>query len=150
MAYYRSVLSLILLIVATFLVSCGSPSAAKLPETYTSAQIEQIQQYVPDLVALRDRMNEIPTLIQRRDWIDVSNFVHGPLGELRMKMTYVTRNLLPKDQEVARQATRDFLNDLLKIEQAAADSNSQSAVRSYQAALADINKFLGVVPKPST
>ncbi|MEM5838707.1 photosystem II protein PsbQ, partial [Pediococcus acidilactici] len=149
-AYYRSVLSLILLIVATFLISCGSPSAAKIPETYSSAQLEQIQQYIPDLVALRDRMDEIPTMIQRRDWIDVSNFVHGPLGELRLKMTYVTRNLLPKDQEPARQATRDFLNDLLKIEQAAADSNSQSAVRSYQAALADINKFLGVVPKPST
>lgn len=147
MARYRSILSLILLIVATFLVSCSSPSAAKAPPTYTAAQVEQVQQYVPDLVALRDRMNEIPTLIQRRNWVDVSNFIHGPLGELRLKMTYITRNLLPKDQESARQATRDLFNDLVKIEQAAEESNSQAALRSYQAALADINKFLQLVPQ---
>jgi len=51
MARYRSILSLIIVIVATFLVSCGSPPKAL---TYTAAQIEQIQQYVPDMVALRD------------------------------------------------------------------------------------------------
>jgi len=39
----------------------------KSTPTYTAAQIEQIQQYVPDMVALRDRMSELQTLIKRRD-----------------------------------------------------------------------------------
>jgi len=77
MALYRLILSLIIVFVATFLVSCGSPTVAKAL-TYTAAQIEQIQQYVPDMVALRDRMSEL--LIKRRDWIDVNNFIHGPRG----------------------------------------------------------------------
>jgi len=47
MARYRSILSLIIVIVATFLVSCGSPTVKAL--TYTAAQIEQIQQYVLSL-----------------------------------------------------------------------------------------------------
>lgn len=147
MARYRSILSLILSIVVTFLVGCSGPSVAKAPPTYTAAQVEQIQQYVPDLVTLRDRMKEIPTLVQRRNWVDVSNFIHGPLGELRLKMTYITRNLLPKDQEAARQATRDLFNNLVKIEQAAEESNSQAALRNYQSALADINKFLQLIPQ---
>lgn len=150
MARYRSLLSLILVIVATFLVSCGSPTVAKVPQTYTSAQVEQIQQYVPDLIALRDRMSEVPILIQRRNWIDVGNFIHGPLGELRLKMNYVTRHLLPKDQEAGRQATRDLFNNLVKIEQAAEEGNSQAAVRNYEAALADINKFFQLIPQSST
>lgn len=150
MTRHRSILSLILVIVATFLISCGSPSVAKAPPTYTAAQVEQIQQYVPDMIALRDRMSEIPTLIQRRDWIDVNNFIHGPLGELRLKMTYVTRNLLPKDQETARQATRDFFDHLVKIEQAAQNSDPQGAQLNYRQALADIDKFLQLVPKSST
>lgn len=150
MARHRSILSLILVIVATFIVSCGGPTAAKVAPTYTATQIEQIQQYVPDLAALRDRMSEIPVFIQRRDWIDVRNFIHGPLGELRLKMTYVTRNLLPQDQEAGRQLTRDLFNDLVKIEQAAEESNSQAAVRNYQAALTDINKFLQLVPQSNT
>src|SRR4028119_561762 len=94
----RSILSLILAMVAVFLISCGSPTVAKVPPTYTAAQIEQIKEYAPTLLALRDRMSEIPVLIQRRDWIGVRNFIHGPLGELRLKMTYITRNLLPTDQ----------------------------------------------------
>ena len=146
MARHRSILSLILVIVATFLISCGSPSVAKTPQTYTTAQLEQIQQYLPDIVSLRNRMSEVPIMIQKRDWIGVSNFIHGPLGELRLKMTYVARNLLPKDQESARQSTRQLFDDLVKIEEAAQESNTQGAVRSYEAALADINKFLQLVP----
>ena len=146
MRRYRSILSLILVIVATFLISCGSPSVAKTPQTYTTAQLQQIQQYLPDIVSLRNRMSEIPIMIQRRDWIDVNNFIHGPLGELRLKMTYVARNLLPKDQESARQTTRQLFDDLVKIEEAAQETNPQAAVRSYEAALADINKFLQLVP----
>lgn len=143
----RSIVSLILAIVAVFLVSCGGPTAAKLPQTYTPVQIEQIQEYLPDIVSLRNRMSEIPIMIQRRDWIGVRNFIHGPLGELRLKMTYVTRNLLPSQQKAAREVTRQLFDDLVKVEQAIEESNTQGAVRNYQATLADINKFLDLVPQ---
>lgn len=143
----RSILSLILAIVAVFLVSCGGPTATKLPQTYTPVQIEQIQEYLPDLVSLRNRMSEVPILIQRRDWIGVRNFIHGPLGELRLKMTYITRNLLPLQQKAARDVTRQLFDDLVKVEQAIEENNTQGAVRSYQATLADINKFLELVPQ---
>ena len=150
MARYRSILSLIIVIVATFLVSCGSPTVAKAPPTYTPAQIEQIQQYVPDMVALRDRMSELQMLIKRRDWIDVSNFIHGPLGELRLKMTYVTRNLLAKDQAQASEATRDLFDHLVKIEQAAESGDAPRATLNYREAVADIDTFLQLVPQATT
>jgi len=151
MARSRSILSLILVIVATFLISCGSPTVAKVAPTYNSAQIEQVQQYVPEIVALRDRTtSELQKLIQNREWIDVSNFIHGPLGELRMQMTYVTRNLLPQDQGLARQATRDLFDHLVKIYQAAQNSDYQQATLNYREALADIDTFLQTVPKPPT
>ncbi len=151
MARYRSLLSLILVIVATFLVSCGSPTVATAPQTYTVAQIEQIQRYVPEIVALRDRTSrELQRSIQRRDWIDVSNFIHGPLGELRLEMINVSRKLLPKDQERASQLSRDFFDNLVKIDQAAKDGQYQRAALNYREALADVDAFLQLVPKPST
>ncbi|WNN91766.1 photosystem II protein PsbQ [Gloeocapsopsis dulcis] len=150
MARYRSILSLILVIVTTFLVSCSSPSVAKAPPTYTAAQVEQIQQYVPDIVTLRDRLdNELITLIKRRDWIDVSNFIHGPGGEMRLKMTYVARNLLPQDQSQAREATRSLFDHLVKIEQAAEAADYQKATLNSREALADIDSFLQLIPKPT-
>ncbi|MBV8887598.1 MAG: photosystem II protein PsbQ [Chroococcidiopsidaceae cyanobacterium CP_BM_RX_35] len=149
MTRYRSILSLILVIVATLVVSCGSPTATKQAPTYTDAQIQQIQQYIPEIVALRDRMNEIPALIQRRDWIGVNNFIHGPLGELRLQLTYATRNLLPNDQKQARQTIREFFDHLVNIAEAAETSNSQAAKLNYQAALKDINNFLQLIPQAS-
>jgi photosystem II protein PsbQ len=143
----RSILSLILAMVAVFLISCGGPTVTKAPLTYTPAQIEQIQEYAPTLIALRDRMSEIPVLIQRRDWIGVRNFIHGPLGELRLKMTYITRNLLPTEQKAARQITRELFDDLVKVEQSIEESSTSGAVRNYQAAFADINKFVELIPK---
>lgn len=151
MARYRSIVSFILVIATIFLVSCSSPSVAKAPPTYTAAQIEQIQQYVPDIVTLRDRMNnELLALIKRRDWIDVSNFIHGPVGEMRLKMTYVTRNLLPQDQVQAREFTRNLFDNLVKIEQAAEATDYQKATLNYREALADIDGFLQLIPKPSS
>lgn len=150
MARYRSLLSLILVILATFLVSCSSPTVAKAPQTYTTAQVEQIQQYVPEILTLRDRMSkELQTLIKRRDWIDVSNFIHGPVAELRLEMINVSRNLLPKDQQQAREITRDFFDHLVKIDQAAKNSEYQRATLNYGEALTDIDSFLKLVPQPS-
>jgi photosystem II protein PsbQ len=150
MARQRSILSLILGILATFIVSCGSPTVAKVPPTYTAAQVEQIQQYVPKIVGLRDRAtSELQRLIQNRDWINVSDFIHGPLGELRLQMIYVTRNLLPQDQDKARQATRKFFDDLVTIDQAAQKGEYQRAARNYREALGDIDAFLELVPKSS-
>ena len=151
MARYRSLLSLILVIVATFLVSCGSPTVATAPQTYTVANIEQIQRYVPEIVALRERTSrELQRSIQGRDWINVSNFIHGPLGELRLEMINVSRKLLPKDQERASQLTRDFFDDLVKIDQAAKDGQSERVTLNYRQALADLDNFLQLLPKPNT
>lgn len=148
MARHRSILSFILVIVTIFLVSCGGPTVAKAPPTYTATQIEQIQQYVPDINSLRDRVtNELQTLIKQRDWINVSNFIHGPMAELRLKMTYITRNLLPQDQEQASQETRKLFDDLVKMKQAAEEKNYQKATANYQEASAAIDRFLQLLPQ---
>jgi photosystem II protein PsbQ len=150
MARQRSIFSLLLVLMATFLISCGGPGVAVAPPTYTTAQIEKIQLYVPQIEAVRDRSEELKTLIQKNDWINVSNFIHGPITSARLNLTYVTPNLLPKDQATARQIARDFFNHLIKVDQAANASNAQLASTNSQAAFADIDKFLQLLPKTSS
>jgi len=102
---FRSILALMLALVATFTISCSSATTAatKTAPKYTPAQIEQIQQYVPALEEFRDRMSELQTMIQQRRWVDVGTFIHGPLGELRLSMNRVAANLSPQDKEAARE-----------------------------------------------
>ena len=149
MARQRSIFSLLLVILATFLISCGGPSVAVAPPTYTASQLEKIQEYVPEIQAVRDRSEELQQLIQNQDWINVGNFIHGPITEARLNVTYITPNLLPKDQSTARQITRDLLNHLVKIDRAAKIGNTQLALSNYKATIADIDKFLELLPKTS-
>ncbi|WP_422394115.1 photosystem II protein PsbQ [Nostoc parmelioides] len=150
MARQRSIISLLLVLLATFLISCGSPTTAVVPPTYTAAQLEKIQGYAPDIQAVRDRADELKNLIQKKEWIKVGNFIHGPITEARLNMTYITPNLLPKDQATARQINKDFLNHLVKIDQAASAGNSPLALNNYQAAVADIDKFIQLLPDTSS
>jgi photosystem II protein PsbQ len=150
MARQPSILSVILVCLATLLISCGGPSVAVAPPTYTATQLERIQEYVPKIQTVRDRTEELKTLIDQKDWINVSNFIHGPMTEARLSMTYVIPNLAPSAQPIARQKTRDLLNHLVKVDQAAGSSNSLMALNSYQEAVRDIDEFLQLLPDLST
>lgn len=147
MVRQRSILSLILVLLTTFLISCGSPSVATAPPTYTPAQVAKIQEYFPDIQVVRDRSQELQTLIQSGEWIKVGNFIHGPMTEARLNMTYVIPNLLPQDQSKARQITKDLLSDLVKIDQAAGAGNTSQALSAYKDAFADVDKFLQLIPE---
>jgi len=149
MARQSSILSLILVFLATFLISCGGPTVATVPPTYTTAQLEKIQEYVPEILAVRSRSQELQKLIQTNDWIYVGNFIHGPMTSAKQNMSYIASNLLPKDQPEARKITRDLFNHLVKIDQAAASRNSQLALINNKAAFADIDNFLQLLPPTS-
>jgi photosystem II protein PsbQ len=68
------------------------------------------------------------------------------MTEARLTMNYITPNLLPKDQAAAKKIARQLFNDLVKIDQAASNANSIVTARSYQAAYADIEEFLRLLP----
>ena len=149
MRSYRSILALILALVTTFLISCGSPTAVK-PPTYTPEQMAQIQRLASTVAALRDKMPILEQKIQNQNWTDVGTYIHGPLGELRRNVSYLTRELLPKDQKAANEAGKDLFNRLLNIDTASTKKDYQLAVQNYQAALKDFDDLLQSTPKQKT
>ncbi len=150
MVRQRSILSLIFVLLATFLISCGSPSVATVPPSYTAAEVAKIQEYVPEIKVVRDRSPELENLIKKGEWIKVGNFIHGPITEARSNMTYIIPNLAKQNQAQARQISKDLLKDLVKIDQAATAGNTSLALSKYKEAFADIDKFLELVPEKSS
>ncbi len=145
MARYRSILAFVLVILATVLVSCGSPPVAKGP-VYSTAQLEQIQRYSTDIQTLRDRMEELSPLITAEQWNDVGSFIHGPLGELRVRMARLARSLEPKAQPAAQTAAKEVFEHLIAIDEAAQARDSAKAVRNYGEALRDFEAFFQLIP----
>lgn len=150
MVRQRSILSLIFVLLATFLISCGSPSVATVPPSYTAAEVAKIQEYVPGIQMVRDRSTELENLIKKSEWIKVGNFIHGPITEARLNMTYIIPNLAPQSQAQAREISKDLLQDLVRIDQAASAGNTSLALSEYKEAFADIDKFLQLVPEKSS
>lgn len=146
MKRFRSVLALALAFVTVFLVSCGSP-AAKAPTTYTASQIEEIQLYVSGIEAMKNRLPEVAKLIQDENWTFIRNFIRGPLGELRTKMSNVERRLLPDAREDAKEAEKKVFETLVLMDEAAQKQDYQAAIRNYAALQKNLNAFLDLAPK---
>ncbi|MBD3880297.1 photosystem II protein PsbQ [Phormidium tenue FACHB-886] len=143
----RSVLVLCLVLMTTLLVSCGSPTAVK--PTYTATQLEQIQKNAEGVQELRDRLLELPPLIQKQEWIDVANFIHGPLGELRVRMSRLSRSLLPDAQQPALKSAKAVFGHIDAIDEAAQARDTNKALRNYNEALKDFDAFFSLLPQGS-
>ncbi|HEY9847815.1 MAG TPA: photosystem II protein PsbQ [Leptolyngbyaceae cyanobacterium] len=143
---YRSILALVLAFVTAFLVSCGSP-AAKIPTTYTPAQVELIQQYVSSIDRSKARLPELAKLIQDENWVFVRNFIRGPLGELRANISAVERRLLPNAQAKARETAKEVAESLELLDQAAQVRDYKAAIRDYAALQKNLNAFVELAPK---
>ncbi|MGB3421211.1 MAG: photosystem II protein PsbQ [Dolichospermum sp.] len=150
MVRQRSIFSLIFVLLATFLIGCGGPSVATLPPSYTAAEVAKIQEYVPGIKAVIDRQGELKSLISEGEWIKVGSFIHGPMTEAKLNMTYIVPNLARQDQGKARQIIKDLLNDLVKIDQSATVGNTSQTLGNYKQAFVDIDKFLELVPQKSS
>jgi photosystem II protein PsbQ len=146
MSKYRSILGLICCtLLAIVMVGCGGPAAVK--PTYTPERIAEIQGYKTELQELSDRLPELQELIQKEDFIFARNFIHGPLGEIRVLMSRVTGDLLPKDQKPARDLAKQIANDLVEIDQASAENDYKAAIRYYGETLKDLESFYSLLPK---
>ena len=143
----RSILAWMMVLLVAFLASCGSPTP---PPTYSYAQLQKIEQYTSGIEALRDRMDELESLIQQKEWVNVDTFIHGPLGDLRSKTNYLTQILLlPKDKTPVLNAAKAVFEDLEDIDVAAEEANQKQALSEYKKAVSDFDTFLGLVPKNS-
>lgn len=146
---FRSILALALAAITVFLVSCGGAPVAKGP-LYSDAQLEQIQVAAAGVDSLRDRLVELPPMIQAEDWVAVSSFTHGDLGELRARMSRLARSLAPqKTQTAALAAAKDVFGHLNEIDEAVIARDKTKALKNYNAALQDFETFLKYLPTAS-
>jgi photosystem II protein PsbQ len=145
----RPILSLLLVAVTLFLVSCGGTPTEVKTTQYSAADLEQIQRYTTDIQELRDRLLEIPPAVRQENWRDIQTLIHGPLGELRFKMSNVTRFLNASVQEEARSSSKNVFEHLVKIDEASEIRDSRQLLKNYNGVLEDFDAFLSLIPKES-
>jgi photosystem II protein PsbQ len=146
MSLFRPLISLLLVFISVFVVSCGDGSQAKAP-TYSAAQLAQIQTTTKNVTALTDRLPELATMIQKRDWNNVKSFIHGPLGDIRILMSALSKELLPGTKEKALATSKEIFVHFNKIDEAAGNNDYPGAIRNYGEAMKDITTLFSLAPK---
>ena len=146
MSLFRPLISLLLVFISVFVVSCGDGSQAKAP-TYSAAQLAQIQTTTKNVTALTDRLPELATMIQKRDWNNVKSFIHGPLGDIRILMSALSKELLPGTKEKALATSKEIFVHFNKIDEAAGNNDYPGAIRNYGEAIKDITTLFNLAPK---
>jgi len=146
MRRYRAVVGVLLAAIATFLVSCGGGPEAVAP-TYTPEKIAQLQNYVNRIEASRERLPELEQYIEKDNWVNVDNFTHGPLGQLRAQLLRLSAQLLPADQPKAKLLSEEILEHLQNIDEASSERNYNEAISQYRQFVDDFDALLSVVPE---
>ena len=145
MRQYRSILSLLLAAVAVFMVSCSSGPTVQGP-LYTDAEIQLLQTYKTNLQKFRDRAEELDGFIENEEWNNIKSLIHGPLGELRFRLSSITRSLEPSLQKSAGDLADDILDEIVGIDAAAANFDSSTAASQYVRMVNDFDSFIDLIP----
>lgn len=145
MKIFRSVLSLMLVLVATVLVSCGSPKVSA-PPTYTPEKLQTIKTYRIPVDVAQDKMNTLGEFIQKEDWVNVKSFIHGPLGLLRRDLRYLSDALLPDEKEQATELSQEIFGHLEDIDAAALEKDARTANAEFSQVIKDFEDYIGLIP----
>ncbi|MGD1919620.1 MAG: photosystem II protein PsbQ [Pleurocapsa sp.] len=147
MKIFRPILSLILVLATTLLVSCGSPTASA-PPTYTPDKLQKIKIYRIPLDVARQRIPELGEYIEKEDWVNADSFLHGPLGLIRRDLTYLSKALLPDEQEPALEMAKDIFKHIENIDVAVDENDYKVAVSQYKEMVSDLDAYSSLIPKP--
>lgn len=147
----RSIVALALTLVMVLCVTFVNPADAKpkktKPDTYSTEQLAEIQSYAAQVQAMRDRFGELQALIEKEDFIFARNFIHGPLGDLRNRMAFISQSLYPEARAQAKAATKDLSNALSAIDKAGIEKDYRAAAKAYTNLNKALDSFFATLPK---
>ena len=146
MRIFRPLLSLILVLATTILVSCGGQTASA-PPTYTPEKLQKVATYRIPFDIARQRMSELGEYIDNEDWVNADSFIHGPLGSIRRDLTYLSKALLPDEQEPALEMAKDIFKHIENIDVAVDENNYKVAIAQYKEMVSDLDAFSSLIPK---
>ncbi len=94
------------------------------------------------LVAKIDRLENY---VFDNNWQEIRTFIRGPLGEVRRDIALLQRELPSPQRSALKSASSQFFNDLIALDFAALNQNSNATEAAFKTLRADLNKMIAAV-----
>lgn len=126
------------------LTACGD-GKAKAP-TLSADDIAVIERQAEGFLAARDRLPELATLVNEKDWTFTRNLIHGPMQEVSRQMLYINQRLLPADRAEATKLANQLKTAMAQLDEAARLQDSEGLRKAYIKVASGFGKYAQILP----
>ena len=107
--------ALVLLLCVGFI----SPAEAKgkAAKTISPEDMAVIRRQAEEFMEAKDRLPELATLVNERDWVFTRNLIRGPMQPLGREMLYINQRLLPQDRKEADKRAAELKAALAELDE---------------------------------
>jgi photosystem II protein PsbQ len=145
----RFVLMLVLSVaLGSSLLASEAAAAKKAPSTISPADMAAITKQAEGFLAARDRLPELATLVNEKDWTFTRNLIHGPMQEVSREMLYINQRLLPADRPEATKRANNLKTALADLDEAARLQDGEALRKSYIKVASGFGLYAQVLPEP--
>lgn len=102
--------------------------------------------YGARLTQLNDRLEILANYVDQQNWITIRTYIHGPLGEIRRDIAYLSMGLTGKAKQTAKEIAKAIASDLVKLDFAAKDFNLEQVQSAYNQVRQDYDRLLKLIP----
>ena len=126
------------------LTACGD-GKAKAP-SLSADDIAYIDRQAEGFLAARDRLPELATLVNEKDWTFTRNLIHGPMQEVGRQMLYINQRLLPADRPEATKLANQLKSSLAQLDEAARLQDGDKLRKAYIKVASGFGLYAQVFP----
>ena len=145
----RLLRSLTLLAVATLLslslVACeGAPKKA---DVLSADDIALITRQAEGFLSARDRLPELASLVNKKDWTFTRNLIHGPMQEVGREMLYINQRLPKAEQAQANARANALKAALADLDEAARLQDADALRKGYIQVASNFGLYAQILPQ---
>jgi len=141
----RLALLLVVTVLCFGLTACGE-GKAKTP-TLSAEDIAIIERQAEGFLAARDRLPELATLVNEKNWTFTRNLIHGPMQEVSREMLYINQHLLPADRAVATERANNLKTALAQLDEAAVQQDGDKLRKAYIKVASGFGLYAQILPE---
>ncbi len=94
------------------------------------------------LDALVAKIDRLENYVYDNNWQEIRTYIRGPLGEVRREIALLQRELNGKQRSALKMSASQFFNDLIALDFAALEQNSDRTEAAFKTLRNDLNKML--------
>jgi len=140
----RLALAALALVISFGLTACGGANA-KAP-TLSTDDITVIERQAEGFLAARNRLPELATLVNERNWVFTRNLIHGPMQEVGREMLIINKSLDKKQRKEADKLATALKESLAALDEAARLQDAGKMQKAYSAVAASFDAYSDVIP----